>query len=146
MVLFCDGTGIGVLRSYGFGKRIHVNPVTLRRHKLSRFACSSSMAACPSVLNRFVSGFVFFRDISRSIQQAVTLIALTSGNRNADSGALNNVGAWGGSWSSSPNSESSLNGGSLSFNSTNVKPLNGDYRANGFPVRCVKYLLVSYTK
>ncbi len=61
-----------------------------------------------------------------------------SGYRNAGSGALYYVGAWGGSWSSSPNSESSLLGGSLSFNSTGVKPLNGDYRAYGFPVRCVK--------
>ena len=63
-----------------------------------------------------------------------------SGYRNSGSGALNDVGAWGGSWSSSPAASGSANASNLNFRATNVNPLNSNNRANGLPVRCVKYL------
>jgi len=66
--------------------------------------------------------------------------AFASGNRNAGSGALNETGAWGGSWSSSPFEAASPNASHFNFRSGNVNPMNNTNRANGLPVRCVKYL------
>ncbi|MCM1150793.1 MAG: fibrobacter succinogenes major paralogous domain-containing protein [Alistipes sp.] len=66
-------------------------------------------------------------------------LRLTSGNRGNTSGALNNVGAQGLCWSSSPASGSG-NAGGLNFNSTYVGPVPDHNRANAFPVRCVQHL------
>ncbi|WP_195497469.1 hypothetical protein [Alistipes senegalensis] len=60
-----------------------------------------------------------------------------SGYRNRTSGALTNVGSNGYSWSSSP-TQGSTNAGYLNFSASNVNPQNNNYRANGFPVRCVR--------
>ncbi len=54
-------------------------------------------------------------------------------------GELDVVGIWGYSWSASPNAAGSGNAGYLEFNSNgNVRPLNGNYRGFGFPVRCAR--------
>ena len=66
--------------------------------------------------------------------QEVIILCRASGYRNRISGALNNVGTNGNSWSSAP---SGVNASNLNFNATNVNPLNSNNRANGFPVRCV---------
>ena len=58
-----------------------------------------------------------------------------SGFRFDNSGRLSSVGSNGGHWSSSP---SSLGSYYLSFSPYNVNPSYNTYRANGFPVRCVK--------
>ncbi len=53
---------------------------------------------------------------------------------------MNAVGTNGYAWSSSSYAAGNLNAGNLNFNSGNVNPLNGNNRANGFPVRCVQHL------
>ena len=58
-----------------------------------------------------------------------------SGCRNNSSGALSSDGSYGYCWSSSPRSQAS--GYRLYFNSGGVYPSSSDYRANGFPVRCI---------
>jgi len=58
-----------------------------------------------------------------------------AGCRYGNSGAFGYVGSGGGYWSASPGI--SL-GCSLYFNSGSVYPSNENYRANGFPVRCVQ--------
>ena len=58
-----------------------------------------------------------------------------SGFRFDSNGRLSSVGSNGGHWSSSP---SSLGSYYLSFSPYNVNPSYNTYRANGFPVRCVK--------
>ena len=60
-----------------------------------------------------------------------------SGYRNRASGALTNVGSSGYSWSSSP-TQSSTNAGYLNFSASSVYPQDGNARAYGFPVRCVR--------
>ena len=60
-----------------------------------------------------------------------------SGNRNSASGVLTNRGSNGNYWSSSVNGTNAYN---LNFNSSDVNPANSNNRANGFSVRCVKYL------
>ena len=74
-------------------------------------------------------------------QAFIPAIASTtaSGNRNYTSGALNNVGTWGGCWSSSPVS-GSANASNMEFYSTYVRPEQSNNRANGFTVRCVQHL------
>ena len=61
-----------------------------------------------------------------------------AGYRNAETGALTNVGTNGYSLSSSPLSSGSANMGYLNFNSGNVNPVNSWYRSAGFTVRCVQ--------
>ncbi len=64
-----------------------------------------------------------------------------SGLRNSTSGALDNVGTNGYSWSASPYAASGSNAdyaGNLNFNSSNVNPLNNSNRSNGRPVRCAR--------
>ncbi|MDE5708020.1 MAG: hypothetical protein K2G66_00310 [Alistipes sp.] len=63
-----------------------------------------------------------------------------SGNRNRETGALNNVGTYGECWSSSPAAAGSGNACYLEFNSDRSYPMNSYYRANGFTVRCVQHL------
>ncbi|MDE5694705.1 MAG: DUF1566 domain-containing protein, partial [Alistipes sp.] len=53
---------------------------------------------------------------------------------------MTNVGTNGYVWSSSSYAAGNINAGNLNFNSGNVNPLNGNNRANGFPVRCVQHL------
>ena len=60
-----------------------------------------------------------------------------SGYRNRASGALTNVGSSRYSWSSSP-TQSSTNAGYLNFSASSVYPQDGNARAYGFPVRCVR--------
>ncbi len=64
---------------------------------------------------------------------------VASGNRNRETGALSNVGTWGGCWSSSPVS-GSANASNMEFNSSYVRPEQSNNRANGFSVRCVQHL------
>ena len=64
---------------------------------------------------------------------------IASGYRVNTTGALNNVGAQGLCWSSSPAS-GSVNAGGLNFNSTYVGPVPDHNRANAFTVRCVQHL------
>ena len=90
-----------------------------------------------AVASDFKNGWTFYYSAWRS---GATLYWPASGYRNRDSGALNDVGAWGGSWSSSPAASGSANASNLNFRATNVNPLNSNNRANGLPVRCVKYL------
>ncbi len=65
---------------------------------------------------------------------------VASGNRNNTTGALNVVGTYGYSWSSSPAAASSTNASNLRFLASEMTPLNSNNRANGFPVRCVQHL------
>lgn len=67
-----------------------------------------------------------------------SLLFAASGYRNRTSGALTNVGGNGNYWSSAANSQT--NAYNLNFNSGGVYPLNGNNRANGFSVRCVRAL------
>ncbi len=64
-----------------------------------------------------------------------------SGRRDSSSGALENVGANGYSWSASPYATSGSNAdfaGSLSFGSSGVNPLLNTNRSYGLPVRCAR--------
>jgi len=63
-----------------------------------------------------------------------------AGYRTNSTGALTNVGTNGYVYSSSSYAAGDRNAGYLNFNSGNVNPLNGNNRANGFPVRCVQHL------
>lgn len=69
-----------------------------------------------------------------------SLVHRTSGNRNSNSGAVNNSGTNGYAWAAVPNS--AANGRNLNFNGGAVNPQNNNNRANGFPVRCVAEFLV----
>ncbi len=61
-----------------------------------------------------------------------------SGYRGSGSGALNDTGSWGGSWSSSPYAAGSPHASHFGFRSGGVYPMNNTGRAGGLPVRCVK--------
>ncbi|MCM1249817.1 MAG: fibrobacter succinogenes major paralogous domain-containing protein [Alistipes sp.] len=61
-----------------------------------------------------------------------------SGYRYFQSGALNVVGTYGYSWSSSPYAAGNAGAGGLGFYSASVYPLNSSNRADGFSVRCVQ--------
>ena len=61
-----------------------------------------------------------------------------SGFRNSGSGSLIVVSTYGYAWSNSANSTTSVGGTSLSFSSSDMHPEHYDYRASGFPVRCVQ--------
>ncbi|MDE6374978.1 MAG: fibrobacter succinogenes major paralogous domain-containing protein [Alistipes sp.] len=65
---------------------------------------------------------------------------VASGNRNNTTGALNVVGTYGYSWSSSPYAAGSANVSILRFLASEMTPLNSNNRANAFPVRCVQHL------
>ncbi|MBF0647881.1 hypothetical protein IR083_03490 [Dysgonomonas sp. GY75] len=65
-----------------------------------------------------------------------------SGNRNNNTGTLNNVGTNGYYWSSSPNG---TNGYNLNFNSSNVNPSDNNNRANGLTVRCIAAFIKFFT-
>ena len=60
-----------------------------------------------------------------------------AGFRAGDSGGLYHMGTIGYAWRSAPSSASSVYGSNLVFNSSGVDPENSNYRAYGFPVRCV---------
>ena len=79
----------------------------------------------------------FFYYTATPFQTGETDFYPASGYRNRASGALTNVGSSGYSWSSSP-TQSSTYAGYLSFNATYVGPQSNNYRAVGFPVRCVR--------
>ncbi len=66
--------------------------------------------------------------------------APATGCRNESAGALNAVGARCYSWSSSPFSATSSNGGRLWCTTTDVHPLNNNNRSLGQSVRCVQHL------
>ncbi|MDE6446656.1 MAG: hypothetical protein K2L06_07380 [Alistipes sp.] len=53
---------------------------------------------------------------------------------------MNVVGTYGYAWSSSSYASGNNNAGNLRFLASEVTPLNGNNRANGFPVRCVQHL------
>ncbi len=67
-----------------------------------------------------------------------SLPAPASGFRRSHSGALNYVGTYGYTWSSSPDSASNVLGSSLDFYSSLVYPENNSGHATSFPVRCVQ--------
>lgn len=71
-------------------------------------------------------------------KEGATDFYLVSGYRHWVSGALTGVGWNGYSWSSAPYGSGSASAGILNFYATFVNPLNGSYRAHGFPVRCVR--------
>ena len=79
----------------------------------------------------------FFYYTATPFQTGETDFYPASGYRSRASGALTNVGSGGYSWSSSP-TQGSTNAGYLNFSASNVNPQNNNYRANGFPVRCVR--------
>jgi len=60
---------------------------------------------------------------------------VVAGNRNNNSGSLNNVGSNGNYWSSTVNGINSRN---LNFNSSNANVDNSNNRANGFSARCMR--------
>ncbi len=66
--------------------------------------------------------------------------APATGCRNESAGVLNAVGARCYSWSSSPFSATSSNGGRLWCTTTDVHPLNNNNRSLGQSVRCVQHL------
>ncbi|MDE5624158.1 MAG: hypothetical protein K2I62_06075, partial [Alistipes sp.] len=80
------------------------------------------------------------RSLFLSFIPAIAAHASATGYRTTSTGALNAVGTNGYSWSSSSYAAGNINAGNLNFNSGNVNPLNGNNRANGFPVRCVQHL------
>ena len=59
-----------------------------------------------------------------------------SGYRNNSTGTVNNVGSNGYFWSAVPGSTG--NGRNLDFNSSDIGPLNSNYRSYGFAVRPVQ--------
>ena len=65
---------------------------------------------------------------------------LSAGNRNNNSGSMNNQGSWGNVWSSSVSGSNSRN---LNFNSDNANS-NNNNRANGFSVRCVSDYMIDF--
>ncbi|MDE6045863.1 MAG: fibrobacter succinogenes major paralogous domain-containing protein [Alistipes sp.] len=79
-------------------------------------------------------------DFFLSFNPAIVCNGTASGNRNRETGALTNVGAYGECWSSSPAAAGSGNACYLEFNSDRSYPMNSNYRANGFSVRCVQHL------
>ena len=76
-----------------------------------------------------------------SAYQKVDATIPASGYRNNSNGSLNNAGSNGNYWFCSPNS--TTNGYNLNFNSSNVNPSNNNNRANGFPVRCLRELVLT---
>ncbi len=76
----------------------------------------------------------------RAIHSSDCFFAPATGCRNESAGALNAVGARCYSWSSSPFSATSSNGGRLWCTATDVNPLNNNNRSLGQSVRCVQHL------
>jgi len=66
---------------------------------------------------------------------AAAKVTSAAGNRNNDTGALNNAGSYGNYWSSTNNGSS--NAYNLNFNGSNVNASNNNNRTNGLTVRCV---------
>ena len=79
----------------------------------------------------------FFYYTATPFQTGETDFYPASGYRSRASGALTNVGSGGYSWSSSP-TQGSTNAGYLNFSASNVNPQRNNFRAYGFPVRCVR--------
>jgi hypothetical protein len=69
----------------------------------------------------------------------VVTIYPASGFRYRESGAFNDTASYGCTWSCAV---AGVYGCFLGFNSTSVSPMNSNYRAYGFPVRCVQNLLI----
>ena len=67
-----------------------------------------------------------------------SLFLPAAGLRGYNSGELAYASSYGYYWSSSPNYGGNHNAGYLHFYSGNVYPLNSNYRAYGFSVRCVR--------
>jgi uncharacterized protein (TIGR02145 family) len=67
-----------------------------------------------------------------------SLFLSAAGLRNNNRGELAYTSSYGYYWSSSPNYGAHSYAGSLYFNSGYVYPLNNNYRAYGFSVRCVQ--------
>jgi len=78
------------------------------------------------------------------LRHKVSALIPASGYRNYSNGTLNNVGQNGYCWSSS--AYSGTNGFNLGFNSSNVYPANNNNRQNGFPVRCVQNLTLTFNQ
>lgn len=70
-----------------------------------------------------------------------SLFLPAAGLRYSNSGELASTSSYGYYWSSSPNDGGSNSAGNLAFYSGNVYPLNNNYRANGFSVRCVREII-----
>ena len=68
----------------------------------------------------------------------VTTFLPASGCRDAGDGALYHAGAGGYGWLSSPGGQGSRDGSSLGFSSSTLNVAYEHYRADGFPVRCVR--------
>ena len=80
----------------------------------------------------FPNGFVN----DKNNPDAQTIFFPASGYRSSNNGGMGGVGSYGYGRSSSPNS--ATNGYNLIFLSSGVLPSNGNSRADGFSVRCVK--------
>ena len=80
------------------------------------------------------------KELLSVIQSSDCALVAAAGNRNRETGALDVVGSNGYAWSSSTYASGNINAGNLRFIAGEVQPLNGNNRANGFPVRCVQHL------
>ena len=102
----------------------------------TKYTGNTSTAANFNVSGSFANGWTFY--VASTNKTGATDFYPASGCRNSNSGGLTNVGTGGYAWSSSPNSASSVYGSNLNFSSSLVNPEGGNYRAYGFPVRCVQ--------
>ena len=65
-------------------------------------------------------------------------LLIASGYRHRESGVLTFVGSYGCAWSGTPYASGNANAGYLVFGASFIYPLRNDFRAFGFPVRCVR--------
>ena len=89
----------------------------------------------PNASGGFAMGYNFYYT---AVGSGSTTFYPASGYRYFSSGALFSVSTLGYYWCSSPNSSGSTIAGSLGFDSSYVYPLNGNFRAGGFGVRCAQ--------
>ncbi len=76
----------------------------------------------------------------RGIHSSDCFPTSAAGDRNRDSGALENVGGGGFAWSSSPYASGHPNASFLGFKQSYVEPFRTDNRSYALSVRCVQHL------
>ena len=76
----------------------------------------------------------------RAIHSSDCFPTSAAGDRNRDSGALENVGVGGFAWSSSPYASGHPNASFLGFKQSYVEPFRTDNRSYALSVRCVQHL------
>lgn len=75
---------------------------------------------------------------NHSTDHTGSIFLSAAGFLNRETGVATGVGTGGDYWCSSPYSSTSAYAGHLYFGTGGVVPLNGNYRAGGFSVRCVR--------